>query len=309
MKIAFFAAGPRSGLANNGGSRTIVKSAEVLRSLGHKVWIVAKHNSYTWGQARTIKGIPPEADVVVAVSARDIPKALEKCGSRPLYWWVRGRETWAMPELEILRRASMAKCICNAQHLCDWLFDHGLYSELCYAGLDFPNQDDVDMLRSVMASEKTVVGFIYNKKHESKWKDIEEVQRALPNVNYVAYGTHKDGPPQAVLYKSNPSDDEKSGLYSTCDIWFTGATNEGFHNPPAEAALHGCLVVARAHHHNGVGDYCTRETAYLYRSVGEAVQAIGRPDFGKCEKMRDLLSYQLGSRERNMRLFAEMLCQ
>ena len=48
MKIVFNAI--RCGLGNNGGTRTIVKSAKVLRLLGVDAYILAKANQYTWDE-------------------------------------------------------------------------------------------------------------------------------------------------------------------------------------------------------------------------------------------------------------------
>ena len=45
MKLAFN--GMNSGLGNNGGTRTILKCAEVLNDIGHECYVVVNVDNYT----------------------------------------------------------------------------------------------------------------------------------------------------------------------------------------------------------------------------------------------------------------------
>ena len=93
MKICFSMKGV--GLANNGGSRTLVRCAEALRALGHDAFFYTGKSHYTWHKA-DIKCIggdkPPPCDVLIATGANSVDSVTRYAGKRAYY--VRGLELW-----------------------------------------------------------------------------------------------------------------------------------------------------------------------------------------------------------------------
>lgn len=141
MKIVFYADHPYYGqLSNNGGTRTILKSAEVLRKLGHKVDVVAHKDKFTWFKhPKPIHRIPKDTDVIIAVSISDIemmcrfaPKRAKK------FYWMREFALWRMKKENIINtlRKSKVKILCNSIGLQRKIGKYGIKSSLCYAGLD-----------------------------------------------------------------------------------------------------------------------------------------------------------------------------
>lgn len=281
MNIAFYAAGPKSGLACNGGSKTIIRSAETLKRLGHGVCIVAKHDSFNWfrPEVAIVPYIPDNTDVVVAVSVNDIKDAC-KTGKKTVYW-MRGIELWKMSERKIVSRCKMVdKVIVNATHLKDWLMKHNIRSEVCFAGLD------LDYWKA-NGKERDRVGGLVNYRHSTKNSDLVE--------------KFAD-----VMVTGGMNDNQLRDLYSSCRIWFAPTTSEGFHNPPAEANLCGALVVCNKHIHNGMGDYATDNTAMRYTNIDEALECVRVPDFSKVQRMQKVLREKIGDRVKNMRRFVEL---
>ena len=295
MRIAFYANGPKSGLDNNGGSRTILKSAEVLRDLGHRVDIVATHDAFTWfSHPKPVRQVPEGDGVVVAVSARDVKNAVKYARGKPVYWWIRGKELWQMPEEKLIERASWVKCITNAQHLTDWLKSHKVKSRVCYAGMD----DWEEFKRPERTQRRIVIGCLKHTGHKTKrWDMCLDLLNRLDDHRFEVIHTGDPTKTQAQMQE----------FYNRCDIWFAPTELEGFHNVPAEAGACGCLVVARRDPSGGMRDYCDEETAHLFSTMEEAVRAIESPDFSKVPRLQQRLD-QIGSRHSNMYRFAEMLC-
>ena len=92
----------RTGLGNNGGSATIIKSANMLQKLGHEVFIIDSiKNKHTWNKlevphliCKKNKEIP-NADIIIATgyrSAQTTVDAPKRCGVK--FHWIRAWETW-----------------------------------------------------------------------------------------------------------------------------------------------------------------------------------------------------------------------
>jgi hypothetical protein len=284
VRICFYAAGPKSGLDNNGGSRTIVRSATALRGLGHDVSICASHDEYTWDDhPPVVKDPPPDRDVLVSVSARDVKNARKLSGK--LVWWVRGKETWQMSEADLIKRAKMCdRVIANAEHLQRWLVAYDVDCDLCYAGMDLNFWQDFGLTRRN-------IGGLKIERHNAETKRGDLVKE-LCNI----YATGKQ------------SQKGMRDIYNDCEIWLSPSENEGFHQCPAEAALCGALVVGYVRPSGGTRDWLDDTTGHLFSTVEEAREAIREPDFSRVEKAKKVIREKIGPRDHNMKRFIE-LCQ
>lgn len=278
------------GLANGGGSKTIIKSAEVLRKLGYRVDIAAVNDRHTWVKhPPIIHKIPKDTDVAIANSVSDIDIVLKSKAKRK-FWWARGIETWQMPLNRIKKKAKKINVIVNASHLLEY-FPHG---NLCYAGLDLDYWED----KNKPNSSYCWIGSLYSKQHNTKRYDLfKKLQKDLHGKGKYVYTT----------LKNNKNDEELKHLYKFCAIWFAPTELEGFHNVPAEANLCGCLVICNRMSTNGMGDYAAEETAMRFSSWNECLAAIKNPDFSKVKKMQKVLREKIGSREKNMKRFVGLI--
>lgn len=309
MKIAFTCQHKYfGGLANNGGSRTILLSAKTLRDMGHKVHVVTHTDRHSWiKHPKPKRLIPEDVDVCIAVSVSDIipmlrtaPKHAKKA------FWMRGYEKWQMLSKQIidtLRKFYMDGHIImvNSGWLQKKLAHYTIGSNLVWAGLDFHEWKD----RKMRMPGKTV-GALYSSRPSKGWKYVEKLaySRGGENIRFVSFGSEKrEG---FGTHYANPSHDRLVNIYSSCQIWFSTSTLEGFHNPPSEAALCGCLPVVPADPRGGCADYCTPETAMVYGSFDEAVRMIKAPDYSKVPKLQKYLREKIGDREKNMKRLVEV---
>lgn len=303
MNICFYANGHKSGLDCNGGTRTIIKSAEALRELGHRVDIVASYDRYTWGDhPKCLPKVPKDTDAIVAVSVTDVADVW-KMDIEKKFWWMRGIETWKLPVNKIIKRARAVKTIVNARHLKDWLGESDIDSQLCYAGLDQWKDYGLPHING-----HTTIGCLYNDFHDKGWETFKKLVKYLgtQKYSYFAFGAKKYSAPWLTRYVHAPSKKDLISLYNTCDVWLCDTKNEGFFNVGAEAALSGCLLYTNRLPHNGTGDYADDETAMVYDSFEELVEKIKKPDYSKISKCQKGLC-EIGSREKNMTKFVELL--
>lgn len=304
MNITFYANGDKSYIGNNGGSRTILKSAEVLREIGHRCDVVSKKDTFTWSKhPPCIKDVSSDTDALIAVSARDVDKMCKKFPNHNKYWWIRGIEKWQFQEKELVEKAKKVKCIVNAMHVKNWLAEYGISSTLCYSGMD----DWSDFKIGRKKDGKTTIGCLYNKLHKTKgWNSFKELANewGRENFTYVAFGNDTPNAPWLNCLVKQPSRLELERLYNICDVWFSDSTLEGFHNVPAEAAMCGCLVMCNDKTHNGMGDYADEDTARIFHSKEEMFEQSF--DFSKVEKMKALIAEKIGTREQNMKKLVEV---
>lgn len=303
MNICFYAAGPKSGLDNNGGSNTILRSANMLRKLGHSVEVCATYDRFTWFDHPKVVSNPSTArDALIAVSANDVKNACKLNG--PVFWWVRGWETWQMPEEKLFERARMVdQVIVNSAWLYKHMKRHGIDCELCYAGLD---PELWEFNKHAGSNKRIRTGILYHKFHKTKgYHTSVKITENMWNKRWKVHTLGKS--PWIVEPRYAPVRNYRMMLefYNNCDIYLSATTSEGFHNIPAEAALCGCAIVANRHPRNGMG-YATEETAMLYNTIKEGRQYIRRPDYSKINRMREYLLDIIGTREKNMRRLIEI---
>jgi len=297
MVIAFDAT--RCGLGNNGGTRTIVRSADTLVQLGHTVYIVAVVDRYTWGDASKycVERVPKDTDVVVAVSASDVSHTLQ--AGKPCAWWIRGWETWNYTSAEIIKMTTKIPTI----PISGWLFDkldgekRTLLLDVCYAGVDD---------YSIPNPHRTHYGALINRQHVTKRSDFVDYCVRSIDANWALISSDDNWQCQCAELYRNPTESQKRELYSKCAVWFAPTILEGFHNVAAEAALAGCHIVCGDCNSNGMGDWAYDETVDLYRDDDEAIRLLKNPNVEKavCAKA-DVKA--IASRHRNMAMFVDML--
>lgn len=120
MKICFAGLHPYwGGLENNGGSKTILCAAQVLRELGHDAYVATWKDNFTWWRHEPIRRqVDSDTDIVVAIGISDVPIIMKKYARMKLAYWARPFEIWhtSKPELKrVLRKfQKVGKIICNS---------------------------------------------------------------------------------------------------------------------------------------------------------------------------------------------------
>ena len=162
------------GLGDNGGSQTLVKSANILQSLGHEVIIIDSMDvKYTWDKLEVphliIKNLKdvPIADVVIATGYKTVRSTLDlsdRCGIK--CHWIRGWETWKIPENKIVEKILKVPTIkfVNGKRLYNKLKSFNIDSTIIRPGVD------IDLYYKLDGNVKKqfVIGGLYNTRHKSK---------------------------------------------------------------------------------------------------------------------------------------------
>jgi len=276
MKIIFDLR--RVGLGNNGGSSTLIKSGNALVDLGHDViFIDGGKNQHTWTPLRAAHIIPksnaaiPSADFIIATGYKSVATTLSAPGRLGhKCHWIRGWETWQMPESKIITNVLNTTTIKLVNSIClqRKLAKNGYPSTIIRPGYDlndlFPNPE-----RSRIGRKVITLGGLYTRgKHERikrpHW--IFDVYKALSNkykIELWMFGN--DAIPGGLVdhYFRRPSMDQKQYLYNGVDIWLSPAMQEGLHMPPAEAMMTGCPVVGTNADMSGTEDYLINDYSGL----------------------------------------------
>lgn len=327
MKITFNVVG--CGLENNGGSITILKSANTLIDLGHEVTIIDhRDNEYTWGvvkaEHKIIKSKEdiPDADVIIATGFSTVRKMLhwpDRCGKK--FHWIRGWETWNYPEWYIEKKIlqyPVTKLV-NGIQLQEKLARCGVEAHLVRPGYDF---EDFSLLNVRGKDSKIILGGLYctGRKRKGKrtdWilKAAEQLKKKHSNLELWMYGL-PDKPSLNVIdrYFKNPTPTLKNQIYNLCDIWLAPTMLEGLHMPPAEAMLTLCPVVGTNAELSGMSDYLVpcitgiRAENNLTSFVVSIEKLIKHPDLRMCLGGTGRSKIMgLGNRETNMQKMVEVL--
>lgn len=299
------------GLNNDGGSRTIIKSVNALKNLGHKAFVVTGSDRHTWLlHDKPLSKIPDNTDVCVAVSASAVMPMLKSSPPKAKkVWWMRGLERWQMPEENILSRARKLNMLVNSSWLQMYLMSHGISSQVCFAGMDLDFWQDQHLRRR----QGTTIGCLYNASHRTKrWKDFRVLKQLLGQgrYRYVAFGNVAPTSNYEWLtqFEKRPSPMRLRTLYSGCNVWFAPTTLEGFHNVAAEAALCGCVVACYNRGSNGMGDYANADTALIGNDIEAIADLIaGMTDESERVKRMQARLHEIGDRKKNMSHFVEVL--
>lgn len=319
-----------TGCGSNGGTATIVKSANTLHKIGHKICIIdSGKNQYTWGPLLVPHIIPkrdkdiPDADAIIATgyhSVKHTVAAPDRCGVKLHY--MRGWELWQMSEEKIVDKVLNQPTvkIVNSYCLQDKLKRYNINSYIIRPGYDFGEVHPLNTRRE--NNGKLILGGLFNKgaKRSGKRTDwIFETTRFLKKnysvVELYMFGI--DGHPNNELvdvYLMNPSIEEKNKLYNEVDIFLTPTMLEGLHLVGAEAMLTEATVVGTNAPMSGMQDYLIHNKTGLVsdNNQGSFIDAVRelihqpelRVKLGRAGREKIL---SLGSRQDNMRKFIKII--
>lgn len=295
----------RVGLGNNGGSRTVIKSAETLASLGQEVIISSNiKNKYTWEKINSkVKFICgkniPKGDVIIATGIGSVPSTISSKFKKKFYY-IRGFETWAAKESTLFKSYSSLRCIVNSSWLKQLLNGRGIKCDVIYNGLDFNDFYNLREKRNIP------LGGLYSKRHKTK------------NHAFISKCAGTGGIRTEFLNKDikDPDPNCLNRWYNAIKVWAAASELEGLHNPPMEASLSGCGLVATNHPRSGTSDYVIHnETALLYEhgnmgDFNKKVSQLLEDEHLRCRlngNMVALLRNKIGTRQENMKKFLEII--
>jgi glycosyltransferase involved in cell wall biosynthesis len=319
------------GLANNGGSDTIVRSANTLVDMGHEVSIIDNiPNRYTWGELkaehRIIRGKDdiPKSDTVIHTGFKTVKRFGWFIYHYPKqFHWIRGWETWTYPEEYIVNDILEHPVvhIVNSIQLKRKLKKHGFKSHLVRPGYDFDM--DRDIVREE-ASSYTVLGGLYSGKENKRatkridwiFKTVEKLKQDF-KIDLWMFGIDEDPNNKLIRnYAKEPNAVLKDFIFNAVDIWLAPTELEGLHRPPVEAMLTECPVVGTNAELSGMADYLVHEETGLVAdnnldsfidNVRRLVEDKGlRVKLGKQARQKIL---SLGNRETNMHKMVKVLEQ
>lgn len=254
-----------SGLGNNGGSRTIIKSAEALNALGFHCDIAANVDNFTWfTHKKPINYLPTDADIVINVAAIDY-EITKKCSIKKKIAWWRGHESWANSEnyLSYCYKDEEVLNVVNSKGLQrKLLIEYNAPSVVIYQGYD-PVWKNLHYRQK----DKLTIGCLYHIKNTKRFKDFKKLIALLgkKEYRYISFGNYLYEDQDLDKYLCKPSQEELLYFYNECHVWFAPTVLEGCHNPPIEAGLCGCKLVCNDNIHNGmVLDYANSNTALIY---------------------------------------------
>ncbi|MFW9871695.1 MAG: glycosyltransferase family 4 protein [Candidatus Thorarchaeota archaeon] len=322
------------GLGNNGGSLTLVKSGNTLVNMGHDVFFIdSGRNQHTWTGLKArhmiVKNVDqiPDAQMIIATGYKSVAPTLNapsRCGIKA--HWIRGWETWQMPEKEIVKKILKVPTLKLVNSFClqSKLKKYNVDSTIIRPGYDL---DEIYPLSRTEARKNcgyTVVGGLYTEgKHISikrtKWIfDVaENLKKRYKNILLFMFGAPKRNTiPGVDVYFNNPTKEDKLRFYNQIDFWLAPASQEGLHMPPAEAMMTGCPVVATNAEMSGTQDYMVDEVTGL-------ISKNNFKDFLKCSSMlcsdqnlRKKLGREarkkieeLGDRKQNMQKLIDLIAE
>jgi glycosyltransferase involved in cell wall biosynthesis len=313
------------GLGNNGGSLTIIKSANTLFDLGEDVVIVDSGPlKYTWGPIKVphikINDINKiDGDIIIGTGVGSISHTNDS-KIKNKYFWVRGWETWNVSELKLINmlKESKTKKIVNSICLQKKLKTYGIESVIISPGHDFDEIFPLDIRKN---NKKIILGGLYNegkkrlKKRTSWILDCYSILKSKYNIELHMFGS--DGTPSSLFldkFFKNPDIKLKNKVYNKIDIWLSPSELEGLHVAPAEAMLTECCVSGNNAELSGTKDYLIdHETGLVsennFKSFLANVEILInhktlRTELGK--KGREKILF-LGDRKKNMKKFIKLM--
>ena len=311
MRICFSAIG--SGIANNGGSKTVLSCANVLSDLGHEVFVASTVWNFDWFKvkAKRINKLPKDVDAIIATAVSTVEPLVKFNTRAKKRWYLRGWETWGNPEEKMVNGVKSIKCITNSEWLSEKVRSiSGRKSPIIYPGIDdyfYKEERDRDDI--------VTIGGLYNSKKLKRfglWKGIVAEVFSKRKIRVILFGDEpKPKLPFDFQYCRKPKPDQHRRLYNNCDIWFFTSSNEGLHIPPMEAGKCGCALVGVDI--GGVRDYAINNETALLGHPGECLknifQLVDNCNFRErlSDNLLELINSKIGNRQDNMRKLVEVL--
>jgi len=314
MKILFNAIG--CGIGLNGGSSTIVNSANTLTKLGHDVYIIdAGANKHTWTtllcKHLIVKDLNkiPKADVAITTGFNTWKKTLQ-FPSKIKVVWLRGWETWKIPEKKIVNNLNLPLIkMVNGIGLQEKLKEYGHDSYLIRPG----NTLEDFTVKKLSSKKIIVLGGLYHTKHATKRSEwcintYISLKKKYSNLRLYMFGVDKTSNPNIDFYLRQPTKEQKNNFYNKIDILLSPSILEGLHIVPSEAMLCCTPVVTTNAPLAGTKDYVIHEETGLISKnniksfIKQTEVLIKNPTFriklGQNARQKII---ELGSREENMK--------
>lgn len=266
MKIIFNLT--KVGLGDNGGSLTLIKSANTLKKLGHKVIIIdSGKNQNKWAPLEVKHIIVkseeqiPDADIILATGFNSWEHTLnlpERCGKK--FVWIRGWELWQASSQEIIKILSNENIIkiVNSIGLENKLRSHNIISYIIRPGNDFKDFEIIDIQNS---NKNIILGGLYHSRHRTKRTEwIFEVAKIMKqnfkNIKLYMFGADKNPENKLIdKYLYQPTLEEKTEFFNQIDIWLAPSNLEGLHKVPQEAMIQSTPVITTNALLAGTSDY------------------------------------------------------
>lgn len=330
MKIIFDLR--KVGLGNNGGSFTLVKSGNTLVEMGHDVTFVdSGKNQHTWVPLKAKHKIVrqksqlPRADFIIATGYKSVTETLTapytagvKCH------WIRGWETWQMPEEKIVERILKNSTIKIVNGIClqKKLKSYGVDSYLVRPGYDFENLKPIKVNKdpnTVIIGGLNKQGRHANSKRTAWVFETVKVLKRKYGKKIKLWMFGMDALPATTVvdnYIKNPTIKQKNSLFNHVDIWLATSMLEGLHMPPAEAMITGCPVVGTNAEMSGTEDYLIHnETGIVTNNdVFSFIKGVEKLSMNK--KLREKLGrnarskiLEIGNRVNNMQVMIDLFAQ
>jgi len=319
----------KCGLGNNGGSQTIIKTANKLAEFGNDVKLIDTiKNKFTWSKLEVphilIKNLEevPDADAVIATGYGTVEKTLklpDRCGIK--YHWIRGWEVWCLHPYDIINTVFNAPTIkiVNGLNMYNILKKYGHDSVIIRPGVD----DDLYFENGKRKyGEEFIIGGLYHTRHKTKNSSIiiETVkllkQRGFPVKLYMFGNDKRVRDPHKIIdkYISQPTPQEKNELLNQCHLWFAPTINDSLHSPPMEAMLTNCPTLAFDHEMNGMKDYLRHGFNSIVMNYPTPIKKIAEiiiKNVDNFHKMgpncRKFIIETIGNRDKNVRILEKFL--
>jgi len=260
----------KTGLGNNGGSSTLVKSGNILQELGHTVMFVdSGANKHTWTELQCMHKVIktendlPDADFIIATGYKSVEPTVSaptRCGVK--CHWIRAWETWQYSEPDIIEKVLKQPTIKFVNSIClkNKLLQYSFNSDIVYPGYDF---DSLYPLNIRAGTKYLILGGLYREGVHGFRKRVDWLLNASfilksrhSNIKVYLFGSEKDPKnPNIDKYIRSPDIKDKNHFYNMCHIWMAPTKSEGLHLPPAEAMLTECAVVGTDAELSGMQDY------------------------------------------------------
>ncbi|KKK59093.1 hypothetical protein LCGC14_3037820, partial [marine sediment metagenome] len=158
MKLVFNSL--HSGLANNGGSRTVILCSQMLEKLGHICDITATDDKFTWFEhKRVVPHIPTDLDAIISTACTTVSTTLHSDAPTKA-WYIRGHESWMYSEDQLSNLYNIGLInIVNSKGLQQKLASYGADSVVIYPGID-----DFWEYTNLRPKDSIRIGCLYQKK-------------------------------------------------------------------------------------------------------------------------------------------------